>query len=447
MVAVRASLALALLVVVSSAQATPASIFGLGPESQALAGTGTSHQGGFAASYTNPAGLSREPTKQLELGFGAAIFTLNTHNQSGVRDANLDDATRSLMFGLVAPLPLPSPLGDRLVLGLSVSSPGSDIARVQIANEARDQFPFLAPRADALNFNLGLGARLPWGLRVGVGSGVLASLRGTVALDSGASGTTASGATASENTASQSQTSDTAAARSVTDDELRLSFAPVVGLSYSPNAHLDFGAVYRGQLQSRFDLLVTVDNLGQLVVPPLHVTGLAGTDPAEQNLEASYHASVARAGEWRVVLGLTHRQWQSVRRLRDATIQCPDTEPGCGALPAHELDLDDTWVPRLAFAWKTMLTRGVSEELRAGYFFEPSPIASNSRKLHVYDNPRHALSVGYALQVKKSLALRTAFALQWHHLIGRANASTENGEQLSTGGDILSTIWSVGVDF
>jgi long-subunit fatty acid transport protein len=403
----------------SFAQATPAALFGAGPESQAQGATGVSYARGHASTYINPAGLSRVPRKAFAFGVQAVNFSLRAEPNQG---ATLNDEAHSILFGVTAPLPFPEPVADRVVLGLSVSSPGAAIARVAILNETRPQFPLLAPRADALNFNVGLGVRLPWGLRLGVGTGLLASLRGSIAIDSGGE-----------------------AARSVTDDELVLTQAPVVGLEYAPNDALSVGLVLRGALESAFDLEVTVDNLGQLVVPPLNVTGVAGFDPSEVNLEGSY-----RWRSWHFAAGLGRRAWGQLDSLREATVRCPAEEPDCGAPGPHTLALRDTWVPRVALSRTRPLTRHTELQLRAGYFFEPSPLPAQTGSARVFDNPRHALTTGYAIRFRAPLPpIELQFAAQWHHLSARRHQVAQGGRnvELETGGQILAACWTVGGEF
>lgn len=411
------ALALALFGVATNALATPAALFGAGAASQAMGGTGVSFVSDDSAAYINPAGLSNA-AKAFAFGVQAARFALT---ESPASTDSLNDESHALLFGVTVPLPFPDPVSDRLVLGLHVSSPGAAIARVAILNESRAQFPLLAPRADALNFNLALGAKLPWGLHVGVGSGLLASLDGKVAIDSGGD-----------------------AARSVTDDELVLTAAPVIGIEYAPNDTWAFGLVWRSALQSTFDLNVTVENLGSLIVPPLHVTGLAGFDPSELNLEASHVL-----GAWRLALGVGHRAWSALHTLRDATVQCPPEARPCAALTEHELHLRDTWVPRLgvehvqAFSAKTQLA------LRAGYFFEPTPVPAQRGTARVFDNARHALTAGYGVRFAAPVNLELQMSAQWHHLLPRDHALTEGARTVTTSsrGEIVGVCWTLGGEF
>src|SRR5262245_12174893 len=64
------------------AAATPAAIFGSGPESQALAGTGASYATGYHAARLNPAALSHATSKQFALGVHAVNYALQAEGEA-----------------------------------------------------------------------------------------------------------------------------------------------------------------------------------------------------------------------------------------------------------------------------------------------------------------------------------------------------------------------------
>jgi long-subunit fatty acid transport protein len=370
-----------------SVRATPAELFGFGSRSQALAGTGLSSGPGFAATYTNPALLATDPRRTLALGWQASSFDLRVSSEQTTQE--LPDDTQAALFGVTAPLPFREPLGNRLVLGLGVTTPGATLVRVRLLDDDRPQFPLLGTRAEALSFNLGLGGRLPWGLALGAGLRVLARLQGGVTFD-----------TSGE------------AARSVTDDELTFVTAPVFGAAYRPSRQLNFGFVYRAALESKVDLRVDVASLGSIVVPPLYVTGLAHVDPAQLGFEVS-HAF----GDVRAIGGLGYEAWSAVDSFKGATVRCPDSEPECGAAPTAKLDLEDTLVPRVALEWQVALTALSTAALRAGYFYEPTPFATARLPHALFDNSRHVFTAGYGLALNEPWPILLDLGVQWHELI------------------------------
>jgi long-chain fatty acid transport protein len=380
-----------------------------------LAGTGTSYQTGTTATYTNTALLAAAPTRRLSFGHHAAEFRLHT---AGVQAQHLNDDSQAAHFGITTPLPFPEPIADRLVLGLGVSTAGAHIARVQILRESTPQFPLLGPRAESLNFNLGLGARLPSGMYVGVGTLGLASLQGSVALD-------ASGA----------------AAESVTDDELVITHAPTLGVAYQPDQRWAAGVAWRSELRSEFDLQVTIENLGDVVIPPLHVAGLAQVDPAQLSLEGSYSDAGIR-----VIAGLTRKYWSAIPRLKSPTVQCPADQSDCAAPVAEPLGLEDTLVPRAAAEVQVRLTHTAISKFRAGYFYEPTPFPAQRGARRMFDNTRHVVSVGYGLELDGARQdFELNLGVQLHELVERTHPVAPAA--LSSDGRIVSFALDAGVSF
>lgn len=387
--------------------ASPAEQFGLGAESQALAGTGASYATGFSSTFSNPALLAADPSRQLALGLHSANFQLSTSDPAA---GALDDHARALQLGVTAPLGFPDPVADRLVLGLGVSTAGPRIARVAILDETRPQFPLLARRADSLNSTFGLGARLSEEFYAGIGAMVLAGLRGRIEIDAG---------------------TQAGSAENVTDDELVLAGAPIVGAAWQSESGLRLGLAYRGQLQASFDLLVTVENLDLLTLPPFHINGLAQIDPAQLALEAAYDSTA-----WLLVVGATFKRWSAIDGFREATVRCPAEQPECEALREVAIELDDTLVPRLAAEHRLPLGKGATAALRAGYFYEPTPLPPQRGNARLLDNPRHVVSVGYGILLTSPWPrLSVSWALQYHRLTRREHPVAP--EPLTSTGGIL----------
>jgi long-chain fatty acid transport protein len=374
----------------TKAPASPADLFGVGAESQALAGTGTAHIGGFAATHLNPARLSVAAERTLSFGYHAFVFDLELTD----RAQHVNDAAQAAVLGLTLPLPLGGQLSDRLALGVSISSPGTKIASVRILGAQEAQFPMLAPRAETLNFDVAMGVRLPWGLSVGAGAKLLASLTGAVVIDAGASGRV----------------------NSVTDDELSLVAAPLFGVNWQATSHLDFGLTHRAELKSEFSLPVTVRDLGQIVVPPLNIAGIAQVDPSQWQFEMAYQTR-----RWRWVSGATVKRWSSVERFKESTVICPSSDKACKAPSEPKLGLQDTLTPRLALEWQLLLSESARGALRSGYFFEPSALPRQTTT-SLFDSDRHAITMGYGVAMFEPWPLKVNAAIQHHWLTPRTHA-------------------------
>jgi long-chain fatty acid transport protein len=350
------------------------------------------------AAYLNPALLGGPGPKTFRVGYQVANFALRADSGAGAR--SLADATGAVQFGLRLPLSLGEPLHDRLGLGLDISTPAGVLTRVSILDPARGQFPLLAGRADALDFAVGAGAELPFGIRVGAGFTTLASVAGRVAIGGGASGVV----------------------ESRVNDELVMVTAPVVGARFERGSFA-FGAVYRGELDSNFDLDVTLDDLGQLVLPPLSVVGLAQYAPAQLQFEAEFDVR-----DYSLVLGLSYELWSKLHTLRGPTIVCPQDMADCSQPGVPQLHTRDTWIPRFAVTRAVELSRDADAEFSLGYFYEPSPLPSQTGPTNLWDDDRHVLSLGYRLLVSDP-GFVVDLGVQRHFLVTRVHHKLDRADE------------------
>src|SRR5690349_20222475 len=86
-----------------SALATPAELFGAGPRSVALGGSGTSLSLGPESALLNPATLAGSDRKELELGLRVTRFSLELE-RAGVTEPYSAGLSKGLMIGVLAPL-------------------------------------------------------------------------------------------------------------------------------------------------------------------------------------------------------------------------------------------------------------------------------------------------------------------------------------------------------
>ncbi len=360
--------------VTSRAQASPADLFGFGPRSQAMGGGGAAVGRGFETTYENPALLSLSRKRELSIGFQTTRYSLHATGENAP-GALPDDPLNGLFIGAVFPLPFGGILEHRLVLGLGAFTPSSLIARARLLYPERPQFPVITDRAQSLDFSMGLGLDIGHGFRVGAGARALAGLTGTVVVQTDASGHVGT----------------------IVDDQLVATYAPVVGVSYD-HRKWKAGLTWRGELSADFNVLVQVHDLGQLVVPDLHIAGIAQYDPMQLQLE------VARElGPWTLALGVTWKHWSAFPGWARPTVQCPSSRPDCKALKVTAVDFHDTVVPRLGAEYAITLSRHAVSHVRGGYFYEASPVPEQTSESNYWDNDRHVLTLGYGVELSDPL--------------------------------------------
>lgn len=371
------------------AGATPAALFGAGPESVALAGGGASLSLGPESVLVNPAGLALVPHKTLLFGLRASELSLSLESNGGTRSFPAE-LSKGLLIGIAAPLVAPEPRGFRAALGLFAETPPDFLVRAHLPLGEVPSFPLLVGRASSLDLGIGLG--LGYGpVSLGAGVEVLAELSGRDAV-AGASG-----------------------APSGIGDELLPAWGPSVG------ANLDFGAagrvglVLHSVLRADFDVHVAQTTLaGVIGIVPLNVEGIAHYEPLK--LDAEYAKSL---GAWTLLAGARYERWGAFPGWLGETVDCP---PGvaCGTSAPPPPGYADIVSPRVGVE-RSFATRALGFSARAGYSYVPTPVPEQRGAGNVFDAARHAFGLGYRVGLARGVPLELDGALRVDFLVPRAN--------------------------
>lgn len=360
----------ALLFSSAPAEASPEDVLGFGPRSIAMGATGVAGSEGYESVYGNPALLSTARSRQLTLGFVGAVF--DVHAREKIAAGPLHGS----IIGATLPVPFGGVLKDRVAIGLGFFAPTDLVVRGRILYPERAQYP-LVDRVQSVAVQAGIGIDFGHGIRAGGGFAALAALSGSVLVATDASGRIGT----------------------VVEDTLVASYGPIVGLSYDIGDAWRIGATFRGALVGRFNVVITVKDLGDLTVPPLNISGVAQYDPWQIALE------FARVkAPWRFAVGATFKRWSEYPGLSEATVRCPTNDPitgeplePCDALVPDPPGYTDTVSAHAGVERAFTPARGVEMRARAGVFFEPSPAPAQTKLANVYDNARGAISAGYGL--------------------------------------------------
>jgi long-chain fatty acid transport protein len=409
--------------VAPTAVATPADIFGWGPRTQAAAGSGATLASGHEAVFTNPAQLGRVPEPELTLGYHSAVFALEVEGGSVAGRYPARGVSGSLV-GMVAPLRL----GEQHIgIGFAARSPSNLIVRTDVPFPEEPQFPLLVPRSSALDLSLGIGTELAEVLSFGAALRTLASLAGGVDVADDGSGRS----------------------RAEVRSELRPVFAATAGASLKLSEVWRLAFVFRDALVADFDVKVRAEDLGALALPELDIAGVSQYDPLSLHLEVSRAIS-----NLTLIAAATYKRWSKFPGFLEATTSCPATRPNCAALVAEQVELYDTWVPRLAATYQFSLTQRAAAEIRAGYAFEPTPVAVQDLDANRWDNSRHVLGVGYGVELSAPIPLSLDVAYQLHLLSPRthdkdASVAIQNAgyPSVTTSGNVQSVSLTAGVEF
>lgn len=402
-------------------------VFGFGVRSMAMGAAGTAVGQGYEAVYGNPALLALARDRELTLGFVGAHFDLRAGDRISY------DGLQGSFIGATLPVPFGGLLKDRIAIGLGFFAPFDLIVRGRILFPETPQF-LIADRTQSVAVQAGLGVDLGGGFRVGGGFAALAALTGSVLVATDASGRVGT----------------------VVEDTLVASYGPIVGASYDIGDAYRVGLTYRGELVGRFNVVITVQDLGGIVVPPLNIAGVAQFDPWQ------IAAELARVkGSWKIAAGVTFKRWSAYPGPAEATVRCPEADPStgatgsCGALVPDPPGYSDTVVPRVGVERTLDLRPGLRSHLRGGYFFEPSPAPDQTGAANLFDNARSVFTLGYGVDLTSPLpTLRAEWFGQLHVLHDRTHTKNlgvppENAgsPSVETSGLIVAGGATLGVTF
>jgi long-chain fatty acid transport protein len=276
-------------------------------------------------------------------------------------------------------VPFEGVLKDRVALGVGFFTPFDLVVRGRILYGDTPQF-LVPDRTQSVAVQAAMGIDVGHGIRLGAGFAALAALSGTVDVATDASGRIGT----------------------VVGDTLVASYGPIVGATYDLSPKWRLGAVFRGELVGRFNVLINVKDLGSITVPPLNISGVPQYDPMQIGLE------LARVdGPWRGAIGAVYKHWSAYPGAEEATVRCPVIDPmtlgpftdSCTAPRPPPPRYSDTVSVHAGVERDFVPARGVTIDLRGGAFFEPSPAPEQTGSTNVLDNARVALTAGYGLRL------------------------------------------------
>jgi long-chain fatty acid transport protein len=249
--------------------------------------------------------------------------------------------------------------------------------------------------------------------------------------------------------------SSAGAVTSSVEDQLVATYAPTVGAAW--DVPLDegggarpwrVGAVWRGPLEARVDVGVDATKLSTLMLPLLHIAGVAQYDPQEVAFE------VARDdGEWVLAAGITWKRWSAYPGPLEATVLCPPSQPGCAALTPPRVAFSDTVVPRVGLERTVELPRRAAVRVRGGLLLEPTPLppslppsqaydptaqALASVPTRFFDATRFVLSAGGGVDLGDLAPLAVDFFAQLHALVS-GNIEAAPGPPARISGTVLAS--------
>jgi long-chain fatty acid transport protein len=375
----------AVLAVPSSAWAQAMDTFGMGSRSASLAGAVTADVDDFSAGYYNPAGIVREQTLELGIGWFGASPALEVDG----RDSNVD-----FISGTVFGVAVPGSFGDvQFGFGISAHLPDARISRTRALPRQQPRWEMYDNRPHRTYLAANVAVRpLSW-LLVGGGLGFMATSENELDIRGGLDIPNPEMASRLEHEVGF---------------DLKTVRFPQVGVQIVPNEELSFGVVYRGEYQLGSDLATEVvadlTGFGDPIPGYLYLetASINAFSPQQVAVGASYRP----IPELRIGLDVTWVDWSDYRspvgrsdtvlniavppELSDF-IEVPDSIASTYFIPAG---LTDRFVPRVGVEVRALSSEALELDARAGYYYENTPVPEQRHLTNLIDTDHHVLSAG-----------------------------------------------------
>lgn len=381
-----AAIALVLAAWPAVARGNPVDAFGFGARAASLGQAQTAAARDTGAIYYNPALLLRGDDVRIDVGYQAALPTLELDG----RDVGVD-SSRGLAIGLAAP----GRFRDlELAIGAALFLPDQQLTRTRAHAPGKPHFVLYDNRPQRLF--LGAGAAVAIGDRLSIGAGVayMARTEGGVTLD-GRIGYP------------DAEDSDLAVAIDVDLQQIRYLHA---GAAWRATDWLDVGLSYRAGFSVTLDQTVIIQgDVGAEGQTPIVEDGFVRLRALSMDhfQPAQVAAGLAARLTPDVLLAfdLVLQRWSSYRDPASVIeaeldvgdfndlVDVPDRMP---APPAH---FSDVAVPSVGVEWRAAADRERALDLRAGYRYEASPTPDQLGATNFVDNDKHTAALGAGLTV------------------------------------------------
>jgi long-chain fatty acid transport protein len=377
--------AIAIVLLAARAEASVPDVFGFGSEATAQGGAVAASASGFEAVHYNPAALSAGRGNSVALGW------MGYASQLEIRQGSAAIAEpQGLLLGLTRSIALWG-RGNGLRLGAGFYVLPDTIVRVLTTFPDEPQYPWFHNRTQRLVVLPGAALRVTDALSVGVAANVFAGLSGPASATDGPT-------RAIETSVAEEiflRTSFVAGARLLVHPEVAWAIA------WRHEFFVPY-AIQTSNLVGGSSLDIDVEAIG-LYTPSELVVGTAWTPPG-----------------WTVGLDFTWKAWSGNDRN---FVLVESRLPGIGALDPGlpPSPFRDSFDLRLGGERELPLGDGDSAFLRAGAWFEPTPVLPQTGRTNLLDGDHLVGSIGAGVRLADLLEvpLRVDVHGQWHEILPR----------------------------
>ncbi len=364
-----------------TAHATPPDTYGFGNRSTALAGAVGADVNDGSSNYHNPAGLAMSRGLHIDIDYisSSPNFEINGERSSVERFG-------ALQLGLVVPVQIE---GVTFAFGLGLVLPDQRLARTRSTIVERPRWELFDTRSHRVFLASHLAfSPVDW-LSLGIGIAFQAPSELTLDIRGDLSLTDPEGASRLEHQFKGDLTS------------IRYFQA---GLQLHPHEMFSFGVTYRGEYTLANRIIATADvrvaRIADLIFSlDTFSTSLFG--PQQISISTAFRPT----DRLRIGLELTWFDWskhpslipteQIILTLDPAIVEVPGEIGGRSAI---DLELHDTFVPRIGIEYTAVKTEAIELDLRVGYVYENSPFPTQRGITNFVDADRHTTTLGFGIR-------------------------------------------------
>lgn len=380
-------------VAASEASANPLDTFGFGSRATSMGSAVVADTTDFSAVYYNPAGLVGAKGPDFSIGYLHASHRLAMNGHD-----NHVDAVHGIVGGFVSPGKIASlPFG----FGLALHLPDNRISRIRTMRQEQPRWELYDNRSQLLYLSTAISIRpLPF-LDVGIGLTHLAKTRGRLEITG---------------SADIAHPNDSQLRHEVMAD-LKTVRYPQAGLRLHLGDDVSVGLAYRAQ--TRLDLELDTKLEGQVDAMGLEIP--AAYSLSSRNVGVFIPRQVSLGSSVKLLerrltvnLDVTWMGWSAYesavsRSITELDVKIPEGLPV--TIPPNPKPTEiippnfrDNFVPRVGIEYMASVGEDIEIPLRAGYFYERSPVPPQTALTNFVDTDRHVLSAGTGVRLLRPIA-------------------------------------------
>jgi hypothetical protein len=355
--------------------------YGLGARAVAMGGAYCAVADDFSAAYYNPAGILEHPGTKFGVGYQ---FVRQRLKAGGTRVSS-SRSSDGIYLGGAATIPFTDELKDRVAIGYLFLQPLFYSLDLLIPETTAPQFPILESMARMQIVHLAAAFDCVPGVSIGAGATVSTDLGGALDLEPGVGGF-----------------GGVEEVISSVDQEVHPFVSATAGILVklgrfsSRLSPLTVGFTWRDRNYLDLDIPVSVVLSGFLL--RLDLTSVFLYTPRQWVLGLAWRPS----HDVLLSCDVSYNEWSGYRvpSLSIATkIDIPFIvlKQGVNEAPGFE----DTVTPRVGLEYCAYRGAGVDGIVRAGYFFEPTPVPEQTGRTNYLDANRHGVSCGVGILLKR----------------------------------------------